>query len=133
MTAYRKFEVSEWRATAGTAFIPTGDRGKSESNYFRFQYDRLLTERLAFKGVARYDGRSRLGVLGGGTNRDYARADLSLKWFVTPTWYVGGGYSFIWEDREEALSDAHNNRLFINFGYQGLSRQNQSVISDPSR
>jgi len=132
LTAYRKFEVSEWRFTAGRAFLPTGDRGKSVSDQFRVQYDRSLTERLSFRGAARYDKRTALGDLSGGTDRDYARADLSLKWFVSPTWYVGGGYSFIWEDREEASSDAHNNRLFINFGYQGLDRQNRSVISDPA-
>jgi hypothetical protein len=36
---------------------------------------------------------------------------------------VGGGYSYIWEDREQADSDADNNRFFINFGYQGLSQR----------
>ena len=131
LTAYRKFEVSELRFSIGRAFIPTGDNGKSESNHFRVQYDRLLTQKLAFRGVARYDSRSALGTLGGGADRDYARADLSLKWFIAPTWYVGGGYSFIWEDREQAVSDAHNNKLFINFGYQGLGRQNPGFISGP--
>jgi len=36
---------------------------------------------------------------------------------------VGGGYNYIWEDREQATSDAQNNRFFINFGYQGLSQR----------
>ena len=130
-TVYRKLEVSEWRFTIGRAFIPTGDNGKSESDHFRLQYDRQLSQKLALKGVARYDSRSALGTLGGGTDRDYARADLSLKWFFSPTWYVGGGYSFIWEDREQAVDDAHNNKLFINFGYQGRGRQNPGSISGP--
>jgi hypothetical protein len=42
---------------------------------------------------------------------------------ITQKWYVGGGYSYIWEDRELAAGDATNNRFFLNFGYQGLSRQ----------
>ncbi len=46
-----------------------------------------------------------------------------MKWLITQKWYVGGGYSYIWEDREQATSDAENNRFFINFGYQGLSQR----------
>jgi hypothetical protein len=131
LSAYRKFERSELRFTAGTTFVPTGDRGKSQSNHFLMQYDRLLTERLSFKGAARYDSLTSLDDLGGGTNRDYARADLSLRWFISPTWYVGGGYSYIWEDRETSTSDAHNNKLFINFGYQALDRQIQLPVNGP--
>lgn len=131
VSAYRTFERSELRVTAGTTFVPTGDRGKSESNHFLMQYDRMLTERLSFKGAARYDSLSSLDDLGGGTNRDYARADLSLRWFISPTWYLGGGYSYIWEDRETSTSDAHNNKLFINFGYQALDRQSQLPVKGP--
>jgi hypothetical protein len=131
LAAYRRFEVSELRFVAGRLIIPTGDRGKSESDQFRIQYDHLLTQKLAFRGVARYDSRSSLGTIGGGTDRDYARADLSLKWFLRPTWYIGGGYSYIWEDREQATGDARNNRIFINFGYQGLGRRDADPIVGP--
>jgi hypothetical protein len=128
LTAFRKLQVSEWRFTAGRAFIPTGDNGKSVSDFFRVQYDRMLSERLSFKGVARYDSRSGLTDIGGGQDRDYARADLSLRWFATRTWYVGGGYSYIWEDRASATGDAQNNKIYVNFGYQGLNRQGQSAV-----
>ena len=123
LTAFRKLEVSEWRFSVGRYFMPTGDNGKSVSDRFRIQYDRLLSERLSFRGIARYDSRSALSELETSNDRDYARLDLSLKWLITQKWYVGGGYSYIWEDREEATSDAVNNRFFINFGYQGLSQR----------
>jgi len=125
LTAYRKHEVSVWRLTVGRDFIPTGDTGKSESDQIRLQYDRDLSERLSFRGVARYESRSALGATGGGQNRDYARMDVSLKWFASPKWYVGGGYSYIWEDRAKAPDYASNSKLFVNFGYQGLSRQSR--------
>ena len=49
LTAFRKLEVSEWRLSVGRYFIPTGDSGKSVSDRFRIQYDRLLSQRLSFR------------------------------------------------------------------------------------
>jgi hypothetical protein len=123
LTAFRKLEVSEWRVSVGRAFIPTGDNGKAIADRFRIQYDRMISQRLSFRGAGRYDSRSGLSELDEGNDRDYARVDLSMKWLITQKWYVGGGYSYIWEDREQAVSDAQNNRFFINFGYQGLSQR----------
>lgn len=123
LTAFRKLEVSEWRLSVGRIFVPTGDNGKAVVDRFRVQYDRLLSQRLSLTGAARYDTRSSLGELGQGNDRDYARLDLSMKWMIAQKWYVGGGYSYIWEDREQAAGDAYNNRFFINFGFQGLSQQ----------
>ena len=123
LTAFRELEVSEWRFTAGRFFIPTGDNGKAVLDQFRIQYDRLLSQRLSFRGAARYDSRSALSDIDDGNDRDYARLDLSLKWMITQTWYVGGGYSYMWEDRELVAGDAANNRFFVNFGYQGLSKR----------
>jgi hypothetical protein len=123
ITAFRKLEISEWRLSVGRWFVPTGDNGKSTVDRFRVQYDRQLSQRLTFRGAARYDARTSLSELNEGNDRDYARLDLSMKWLITQKWYVGGGYSYIWEDREQADSDADNNRFFINFGYQGLSQR----------
>ena len=123
LTAFRELEISEWRFSVGRYFVPTGDSGKAVIDRFRLQYDRLFSERLSFRGAARYDSRTGVSELNAGNDRDYARVDLSLKWLITQKWYVGGGYSYIWEDREQAVSDAQNNRFFVNFGYQGLSQR----------
>ena len=123
VSAYRKGQVSAWRLTAGRTFIPTGSNGKAESDQVRLQYDRDLTQRLAFKGVGRYESRNSLSTGGQGNDRDYARADLSLRWMMAPTWYLEGGYSYIWQDRESAAGATHNNKFFIGFGYQALARQ----------
>lgn len=125
VTAYRKGEVSEWRLTAGRTFIPTGDGGKAESDQFRVQYDRDLRERLSFRGGARYEARTMLDDGRAGNDRDYARVDLRLEWLLAPTWYINGGYSYIWQDRESDSGSADNNRLFIGFGYRGLKRQSR--------
>ena len=123
LTAYRKLEVSDWRFTLSRQYLPTGDGGKSESDQFRLQYDRDFSERLSFRGAARYEMRNAITESGGGDDRDYARLDLSLNWFMSETWYLRGGYSYIWQDREQDNGDADNNKLFVSVGYQGIRRQ----------
>ena len=125
LTAYRKLEVSEWHFTVGRSFIPTGDSGKASLDHARIVYDRSLSQRLDLRAAARYDSRNALGntTITTGQDRDYARADLALRWFISPTWYIGGGYAYIWEDRQQAISDASNNKFYINFGYRALSRR----------
>jgi hypothetical protein len=125
LTAYRELEVSTWRFSVGRAFIPTGDGGKSEYDQFRLQYERRLSERLEFRALGRYDSRNALGSFDAGVNRDYARADLSIRWFATPTWYIGGGYTYVWNDSEAAARSVSNNKVYLNFGYRGLSRSPQ--------
>ena len=83
LTAYRKLEVSDWRFSLSRQYIPTGDGGKSESDQFRLQYNRDFSERLSFLGAARYEMRNALTETGGGDDRDYARLDLSLNWFMS--------------------------------------------------
>jgi hypothetical protein len=122
ITAYRKLEVSTWRLVAARSFQPTGDSGKQTLDSIRVQYDRDLSERLGFRAAARLESRSGLATIGGGAERDYARGDISLRWFATPNWFVGGGYTYIWQDREDDPTSADNNRFFVNFGYQGLAR-----------
>jgi hypothetical protein len=123
ITAHRVGEVSDWQFSIGRQFLPTGARGKSESDQIRLQYNRDLSQRLSFTGAGRYETRSALNTAGQGDDRDYARADLSLRWMLSPTWYLQGGYSYIWQEREADGDDASNNRFFVGFGYQGLERQ----------
>ena len=123
LAAYRKYEVSDWRVSIGRTYIPTGDGGKAASDLLRLQYRRNLSERLAFNGAGRFEKRNSLTGTRGSEDRDYARADLSLEWFMTPAWYLQGGYSYVWQDRENASGDADNNVLFVSAGYKGLGRQ----------
>ncbi len=122
LTAYRKLEVSTWRFAIARRFQPTGDNGKSTIDTMRLQYDRDLSERLSLRGAASFESRSGLATIGVANDRDYARFDLSLRWFATRTWYVGGGYAYIWQDRESDPTDAGNNKFYVNFGYRGIGR-----------
>jgi hypothetical protein len=123
LTAYRKQELSNWRFSIGRRYIPTSDGRKAELDQLRLQYSRDLSQRLKFGGVARYETRTDIEETIISNNRDYARGDLSLTWMMTQTWYLTGGYSYIWEERERAISDAANNQVFIGIGYKGLTPQ----------
>ena len=100
--------------------MPTGDGGKSTLDQFRIQYERQMSQRLTFRGVGRYETRDSLNGTDTTVDRDFARMDLSLKWLITQNWYLGGGYTYMWQDRASATETADNNKFFINFGYQGL-------------
>ena len=123
LTAYRKLEVSDWRLALSRRFAPTGDGSKSTIDELRLQYDRDLSERLHLRGAGRFESRRGLSDISGGNDRDYARVDIDLRWFITPTWYVGGGYAYIWQDREADPGNADNNKFFLRFGYQALARR----------
>lgn len=122
LTAYRRQDVGAWRFTVGRRFIPTGSGGKATSDQLRLQYDRNLSERLKFNSAARYETQAALTEAGARDDRDFARLDLSIEWMLAPTWYLRGGYSYIWQDREEDPSDVSNNRAFVSIGYRGLQR-----------
>ena len=120
LIAYRKYEVSDWRLSVGRRFIPTSSGRKASLDQLRLQYDRDLSQRLSLQGAVRYEMRDEIDPTVLSDDRDYFRADLSLRWLMAQTWFVRGGYSYIWQDRERQPSDAYNNQLFIAIGYKGL-------------
>ena len=123
LTAYRRLELSDWRFTLGRRYIPTSDGRKAELDQLRLQYNRDLSPRLEFSGVARYETRTDIDQTILSDDRDYARGDLTLKWMMTQEWYLSGGYSYIWEDRDRSGLDADNNQFFVGVGYRGLKPQ----------
>ncbi len=121
VSGWHQREVSVFRFSAGRRFVPSDDARRAEIDQFRLQYDRDLSQRLRFKGALRYETRNSPLPTARSDDRDFARADLSLEWRMTETWYLGGGYSYIWNDREQATGSASNNKLFIAVGYRGLA------------
>ncbi len=123
VSAYRQGEVSTgaFRLAAVTSRPATAARYSPISSGCNM----TVTSRNACgsRGAARYESRTGFTAQTEAQDRDYARADLSFRWMMSPTWYLEGGYSYIWQDRASASGDADNNRLFVSVGYQGLDRQ----------
>jgi hypothetical protein len=64
-----------------------------------------------------------LAGVAAGYSTSYRRADLSLKWMLTRTWFMEGGYGYLWDKYLPQLGGALDNLAYLRFGYQGLPRQ----------
>ncbi len=122
VTAFVNGEVTQWRFTLEQGFWPSGEGGKTESSQFRAQYRRDLTQRVRFNGTARYLRDRAIGTTDDDNDRDYARLELSLRYQMAPTWFVSGGYAYIWQEYVSDTDDAMNNQFFLGVSYLGLGR-----------
>ena len=55
----------------------------------------------------------------------YTTANASLKWKMTPTWYVTGGVEYLYEHFNASVGNASNGMVYVAVGYQGLGRRTQ--------
>ena len=117
----REDEVGSLRFSIGRFFTPTNRGGKSVVDQLRLQYNRNIGERLSMTVAVRgFRSRIQGDILGvGGTDYDYARGEVGLRWALTRTWFLAGGYNYTWRDLELEQGSAVNNAVFIAFGYRG--------------
>jgi hypothetical protein len=114
-------QVSSWRLFASQRYAPSSYGQMRQIDQLRFQYDRQLTQRLSVRGMARYENQEQLDK-GAGGGRDTGRLDASLKWDLSRTWFVQGGYAYIWQ-KEADEDDGYNNRFYVGIAYKGLGRE----------
>lgn len=124
-STYMKGDVDQWRVAAGRSYTPNGRGGKSAFDQFRVQYDRDLSERLHFMGAARYVKDKSISQVRSIGDREYSRLELSLTRFVSPKWFVRGGYQYTYQDKTGEPEAADDNRIMLSIGYQGLGRASQ--------
>jgi hypothetical protein len=122
-SAVYKAALDQFRMDAGRVVTPSGGGGIYVNDQLQFQYDRNFTQRLLFTGavIARRDRGLTSNV--SGDDRTYVRTVVDLKWMIRPTWYVEGGYQYMWQKYQLDPDGAANNRIYIRFGYQGRDRQ----------
>jgi hypothetical protein len=118
-----KGEISQLQLTVGRTFTPSGAGGTYRSDQFQAEYKRNLTPRLAFDGAARYIKNVAVANQFESGNYNYVTATADLSWFVTRTWYVGGGLQYLQIRSPVQGTSAHNSMAHISFGYRGLPRQ----------
>ena len=116
-------QVSRTRFSVGRFISPTSAGSKSTVDQLRVQYDRSLTQRLEWTSAVRYNRQRAVGGQGLGLERDYVIGDLGLKYMLTPTWYVTGGYTYRWQDRKTDIGTADNHSFVLGFGYEGLRQR----------
>jgi hypothetical protein len=117
-----KAQVSQYRLNLVRIVTPTGG-GVYVNEQAQFQYTRNFTQRWLFTGAAIYIKSSELPSNVNENDRNYLQTVVDLKWMITPTWFVQGGYQYSWEKYESSPDGGANNRVYIRFGYQGLNPQ----------
>ena len=115
-------EISDLRLVVGRDISPTGEGGRSTVDQIRAQYDRELSGRLSFTGVLFAFQQRALAnaALNTENRRKLVTGELSLRWMMTPTWFIRGGYGYNWQERSLTSGSAANNLAFVVFGYQAL-------------
>jgi hypothetical protein len=123
VSAAYKGEVNQFRMNAGRVITPSGGGGIYVDDQLQLQYSRNFSQRLAFTGATIALRNRGLTRSVSGDDRTYVRTVVDLKWMMTRTWFVQGGYQYMWQKFQLDPDGASNNRLYISFGYQGLDRQ----------
>jgi hypothetical protein len=122
--AVYKAKISQFRLNVGRIITPSGGGGVYVNDQLQFQYNRDLTERLAFTGaLIALHNHPITSDIPNGYDREYGQAVVELKWMWTPTWYVQGGYQYAHQKFNTDPNGASNNRVYITLGYLGLPRQ----------
>lgn len=121
--AFYKGEVNQFRMDAGRGITPSGGGGIYVNDQLQMQYSRNFSRRLAFTGATIALRNRGLTHNVSGNDRTFVRTVMDLKWMMTPTWFVQGGYQYMWQKFQLAPDGAANNRIYIRFGYQGRERQ----------
>jgi hypothetical protein len=116
-------QVDQFRLNAGRSISPSGGGGMYDVDTLQFQYDRKLSARLSFMGALLGLRANALTANIAGNDHKYAETIVEMKWLMSPTWYVQGGYQYAWQKYQSNLTSAVNNRIYIEFGYKGLGQQ----------
>ena len=118
-----QLQASKWRINIERDVSPNGGGGLFATDQAQTEYDRDLTQLLSFTGALLYVRSEGLSANVSAFDRTYYRLDLSLKRMLARTWFVQGGYGFLWQKYYASDERASNNEVYVRFGYQGLPRQ----------
>jgi hypothetical protein len=108
------------RYSIGRFFNPSSVGSRTIKDQIRVQYARPLSPVMTFEGAVRLSREERVGETQQ-RDRDRAIAELILTRQFTPTWYVSGGYRYVWQDLSGAGGEADNNGVYVTVGYRGLN------------
>jgi len=122
-SAVYKGQLSQYRLILSRFVTPSGGGGVYVNDQAQIQYNRNLTERLAFTGAVIGIKSSQLPSNVNELDRSYMQTAVDLKWMIRPTWFVQGGYQYSWQKYTLSPDGAMNNRIYIRVGYQGLPPQ----------
>jgi hypothetical protein len=117
-----RFQVGKVQFSIGRFLEPSSIGGRVALSQFRVQYDRPLSERLSFSGAVRATHTELIGsaLAAQEPPENRTNAEMYLRYDITRTWYVTGGYIFA-RSRDLGESNlAYSNGVVLTVGYRGL-------------
>jgi hypothetical protein len=119
-TTYKQ-QISSYRFSIGRTIYPSSAGTLYTVDQVQGQYERHLTQRLRFIAALRvFRDNSTIGSAS--ERRDYATTNIRAEYMLTPTIFVAGGYSHVYQKYQSQLNSADANIASIQFGYRGLGR-----------
>jgi hypothetical protein len=117
-----KYRVGSVQFSIGRFLEPSSVGGRVALNQFRAQYIRPLSARLSFSGAVRV---THTEVVGAALAADQpienrTNAEMYLRFDITRTWYVQGGYIFARSSDLGESNLAYSNGVLLLIGYRGL-------------
>jgi hypothetical protein len=124
---YLRGQASRLDYGIGRYLAASGIGSKIRRDELRLQYSRQLTPRFDYRGAVRGGSEQRLGFVDDSRDRNYVRAEFFVRWFMTPTIYISGGYRFSWQKYKSFTGGADDNAALVLFGYRGLDIRRSAV------
>ncbi len=131
LRGYRKWPASRLDYDLGRFLTGSGLGSKVERDELRVQYMRRMSPRWDYRGAVRGGSEQRLGRPDDSRDRNYVRAEFFVRWFMTQTMYISGGYRYAWQKYKGAANDASDNAALLLFGYRGLDIRRSAVRGAP--
>lgn len=125
----RKGQADNLRFSVGHFIEPSSVASMIETNQVRVQYDHLFSPRLIFNGAVRIKDSNRIEA--GSQSQEFARAEASLRWRMTFSWFVRVGYRYAWKDSTGAANSADDDAVFLFFGYRGIEEPGEQDFEEP--
>lgn len=116
-------QIQKVQLNIGRTFTPSSNGGTFSANQVQVQYQRDLGPRMQFIGAAVYVDEKSVSPVFQDDDYNQGSATASLKWKMTPTWYVMGGLEYFRESFASSFGRASNGVIYVSVGYQGLGRR----------
>lgn len=117
----KRSELTTMNVEVSRNLAPNSNGTQYVQDALRFYLNRDITERLAGTFGTVVTKSSAVGNLRR-LDQNYFAADAGLRWRLTPTWSLGGTYSFILSNSDSNTSSTRqeNNVLYFSVSYRGV-------------
>jgi hypothetical protein len=116
-------QIQKVEVSVGRTFTPSGNGGNFAANQVQIEYQRDLGPRTHFLAAARYLDETSVSPVFSSSDYSAVNATASLKWSLTPTWYLTGGLEYVREHFSSSFGNGANGMVYVAVGYQGLGKR----------